>query len=110
MLAARPVIAMGPRTDSSCCCQARNLSWAPVTVLLNAAARSRVCLWVPCNGLPLLLSLSPHSAMCHLSGLLTLLVVSIYVIGCCMASPLLLPPRHNYLWLHTLVLAPVTAK
>ncbi|CAI9549876.1 unnamed protein product [Staurois parvus] len=33
---------MGPRTDSSCCCQARNLSWAPVPPP-HAAARSRVC-------------------------------------------------------------------
>ncbi|CAI9561068.1 unnamed protein product, partial [Staurois parvus] len=54
---------MGPRTDSSCCCQARNLSWAPVPPP-HAAARSRVC-HGSLYGLPLLLSLSPHSAMCH---------------------------------------------
>ncbi|CAI9587059.1 unnamed protein product [Staurois parvus] len=54
---------MGPRTDSSCCCQARNLSWAPVPPP-HAAARSRVC-HGSLYGLPLLLSPSPHSAMCH---------------------------------------------
>ncbi|CAI9538082.1 unnamed protein product, partial [Staurois parvus] len=51
---------MGPRTDSSCCCQARNLPWAPVPPP-HAAARSRVC-HGSLYGLPLLLSLSPHSA------------------------------------------------
>ncbi|CAI9615797.1 unnamed protein product [Staurois parvus] len=55
---------MGPRTDSSCCCQARNLSWAPVKPPPHAAARSRVC-HGSLYGLPLLLSPSPHSAMCH---------------------------------------------
>ncbi|CAI9551081.1 unnamed protein product [Staurois parvus] len=54
---------MVPRTDSSCCCQARNLSWAPVPPP-HAAARSRVC-HGSLYGLPLLLSPSPHSAMCH---------------------------------------------
>ncbi|CAI9532261.1 unnamed protein product [Staurois parvus] len=54
---------MGPRTDSSCCCQARNLSWAAVPPP-HAAARSRVC-HGSLYGLPLLLSPSPHSAMCH---------------------------------------------
>ncbi|CAI9610541.1 unnamed protein product [Staurois parvus] len=80
-----------PRTDSSCCCQARNLPWAPVPPP-HAAARSRVC-HGSLYGLPLLLSLYRHTLpMCHFSGLLTLLVVSIFVIGCCMAIPLLLPP------------------
>ncbi|CAI9546853.1 unnamed protein product [Staurois parvus] len=54
---------MGPCTASSCCCQARNLSWAPVPPP-HAAARSRVC-HGSLYGLPLLLSPSPHSAMCH---------------------------------------------
>ncbi|CAI9614039.1 unnamed protein product, partial [Staurois parvus] len=48
---------------SHCCCQARNLSWAPVPPP-HAAARSRVC-HGSLYGLPLLLSPSPHSAMCH---------------------------------------------
>ncbi|CAI9624058.1 unnamed protein product [Staurois parvus] len=61
--AARPVICHGPPSDSSCCCQARNLSWAPVPPP-HAAARSRVC-HGSLYGLPLLLSPSPHSAMCH---------------------------------------------
>ncbi|CAI9581727.1 unnamed protein product [Staurois parvus] len=37
---------MGPYTASSCCCQVQSLSWVPVRP-------------------PLLLSPSPHSAMCH---------------------------------------------
>ncbi|CAI9552156.1 unnamed protein product, partial [Staurois parvus] len=48
---------------SHCCCQACNLPWAPVPPP-HAAARSTVS-----HGslyrLPLLLSPSPHSAMCH---------------------------------------------
>ncbi|CAI9621356.1 unnamed protein product, partial [Staurois parvus] len=39
---------MGPCTASSCCCQARNLPWAPVPPP-HAAARSRVCLMGPCT-------------------------------------------------------------
>ncbi|CAI9538146.1 unnamed protein product [Staurois parvus] len=81
---------MGPRTDSSCCCQARNLSWAPVPPP-HAAARSRVC-HGSLYGLPLLLSPSPHSAMCPLSGLLTLLVGSIFFHRVLYGLPLLLPP------------------
>ncbi|CAI9618485.1 unnamed protein product [Staurois parvus] len=61
--AARPVICHGPPYHSSCCCQARNLSWAPVPPP-HAAARSRVS-HGSLYGLPLLLSPSPHSAMCH---------------------------------------------
>ncbi|CAI9567584.1 unnamed protein product [Staurois parvus] len=93
MLLPGPECVMGPRTDSSCCCQARNLSWAPVPPP-HAAARSRVC-HGSLYGLPLLLSLSP--TLCHvpLSGLLTLLVVSIFVIGCCMASHCCCLHRHT---------------
>ncbi|CAI9559541.1 unnamed protein product [Staurois parvus] len=44
-------------------------------------------------GPPLLLAPSPHSAMCHFSGLLTLLECSFFVIGCWQITglPLLLP-------------------
>ncbi|CAI9577074.1 unnamed protein product [Staurois parvus] len=71
---------MGPCTASSCCCQARNLPWAPVPPP-HAAARPVICHGAPVPpphaaarsrvshgslyGLPLLLSPSPHSAMCH---------------------------------------------
>ncbi|CAI9595206.1 unnamed protein product, partial [Staurois parvus] len=48
---------------SHCCCQAPNLPWAPVPPP-HAAARSTVC-HGSLYGLPLLLSPSPHSAMCH---------------------------------------------
>ncbi|CAI9536849.1 unnamed protein product, partial [Staurois parvus] len=45
--AARPLICHGPLLPaSSCCCQVQSLSWVPVRP-------------------PLLLSPSPHSAMCH---------------------------------------------
>ncbi|CAI9623292.1 unnamed protein product [Staurois parvus] len=54
---------MGPYTASSCCCQAPNLPWAPIPPP-HAAARSRVS-HGSLYGLPLLLSPSPHSAMCH---------------------------------------------
>ncbi|CAI9536099.1 unnamed protein product [Staurois parvus] len=68
---------MGPRTASSCCCQARNLPWAPVPPP-HAAARSRVS-HGSLYGLPLLLFhrhtlpcatfRSPHTAggfhFCH---------------------------------------------
>ncbi|CAI9539859.1 unnamed protein product, partial [Staurois parvus] len=69
-----------PIPASSCCCQARNLPWAPVPPL-HAAARPLICMgpYIPpphaaarsrvshgsLYGLPLLLSPSPHSAMCH---------------------------------------------
>ncbi|CAI9622097.1 unnamed protein product [Staurois parvus] len=99
---------MGPCTASPCCCQARNLPWAPVPPTPHAAARpvichgplyrllmllarSRVC-HGSLYGLPLLLSLSPHSAMCHFQVSSHCWVVSIFVIGCCMGLPLLLPP------------------
>ncbi|CAI9542113.1 unnamed protein product, partial [Staurois parvus] len=37
---------MGPCTASSCCCQARNLPWAPVPTP-HAAARPVICPWAP---------------------------------------------------------------
>ncbi|CAI9566383.1 unnamed protein product, partial [Staurois parvus] len=84
---------MGPRTDSSCCCQARNLPWAPVPPP-HAAARSRVC-HGSLYGLPF--AAVSIATLCHvpLSGLLTLLVVSIFVIGCCMASHCCCLHRHT---------------
>ncbi|CAI9543403.1 unnamed protein product [Staurois parvus] len=95
-----------PRTDSSCCCQARNLSWAPVPPP-HAAARSRVC-HGSLYGLPLLLSLSPHSAMCHFQ-----VSSHFWWVPFChrvlYGLPLLLPPPPQ-LWLHTLVFGPVTAQ
>ncbi|CAI9597978.1 unnamed protein product [Staurois parvus] len=84
---------MGPRTNSSCCCQARNLSWAPVPPP-HAAARSRVC-HGSLYGLPLLLSPSPHSAMCHFQVSSHTAGVSIFVIGCCMASHCCCLHRHT---------------
>ncbi|CAI9564766.1 unnamed protein product [Staurois parvus] len=95
---------MGPCTDSSCCCQARNLSWAPVPPP-HAAARSRVChgslYGSHCC------CLYRHTLHVPLSGLLTLLVVSIFVIGCVWPPLLLPPPPHcgSTLWFW-----PVTAQ
>ncbi|CAI9548094.1 unnamed protein product [Staurois parvus] len=89
---------MGPYTASSCCCQAPNLPWAPPVPPPHAAARSRVS-HGSLYGLPLLLSPSPHSAMCHFQ-------VSShscwfpFVIGCCMAS--------HCCWLHRHTVAPNT--
>ncbi|CAI9560309.1 unnamed protein product, partial [Staurois parvus] len=48
-----------------CCCQARNLSMGPLYSLLMLLRRSRVCHGVPVRPSHLLLSPSPHSAMCH---------------------------------------------
>ncbi|CAI9602398.1 unnamed protein product, partial [Staurois parvus] len=86
---------------SHCCCQARNLPWTPVPPP-HAAARPVICLWAPvpppnaaarprvCHGSPVRPPIAAVSiaTLCHvpLSGLLTLLVGSIFVIGCCMAS------------------------
>ncbi|CAI9590375.1 unnamed protein product [Staurois parvus] len=110
---------MGPCTASSCCCQARNLPWAPVPTP-HAAARPVIChgplyrllmllpgpecVMGPLYGLPLLLSPSPHSAMClfrspHTAGGFHFCHRVLY------GLPLLLPPPPP-LWLHTLVLAP----
>ncbi|CAI9550234.1 unnamed protein product [Staurois parvus] len=59
----------------------------------------------PLYGLPI--AAVSIATLCHvpLSGLLTLLVVSIFVIGCCMASHCCCRSTAT-LWLHTLVLAP----
>ncbi|CAI9537812.1 unnamed protein product, partial [Staurois parvus] len=83
---------MGPPTDSSCCCQARNLPWAPVPPPHAAASQS--VSWVPVR--PPIAAVS-IATLCHvpLSGLLTLLVVSIFVIGCCMASHCCCLHRHT---------------
>ncbi|CAI9532734.1 unnamed protein product, partial [Staurois parvus] len=100
---------MRPCTASSCCCQARNLPWAPVPTP-HAAARPVIChgplyasscccqvqsvSWVPVR--PPIAAVS-IATLCHvpLSGLLTLLVVSIFVIGCCMASHCCCLHRHT---------------
>ncbi|CAI9597910.1 unnamed protein product, partial [Staurois parvus] len=107
MLLPGPECVMGPCTRAShCCCQARKLPWAPVNRLLMLLP-GPVCSWVPVRP-PLLLSLSPHSAMCHFQVSSHCWWVSIFVIGCCMASHCCC--LHATLWLHTLVLAPVTAQ
>ncbi|CAI9551446.1 unnamed protein product [Staurois parvus] len=92
-----------PRTDSSCCCQARNLSWPLYRLLMLLPGPE--CVMGPCTALPLLLSPSPHSAMCHFQVSSQLLVGSIFVIGCCMAIPIAAASTAT-LWLHTLVLDP----
>ncbi|CAI9590171.1 unnamed protein product, partial [Staurois parvus] len=67
---------MGPCTASSCCCQVQSVSWVPVRPPIAAVSIATLC-HVP------------------LSGLLTLLVVSIFVIGCCMASHCCCLHRHT---------------
>ncbi|CAI9603981.1 unnamed protein product, partial [Staurois parvus] len=72
--AARPLICHGPLYRlPSCCCQVQSLSWVPVRPPIAAVSIATLC-HVP------------------LSGLLTLLVVSIFVIGLLYGLPLLLPP------------------
>ncbi|CAI9592371.1 unnamed protein product [Staurois parvus] len=83
---------MGPCTASSCCCQARNLPWAPVPPP-HAAARPIICHGGPCTAsscccqvqsvswVPVRPPIAAVSiaTLCPvpLSGLLTLLVGSI---------------------------------
>ncbi|CAI9603089.1 unnamed protein product [Staurois parvus] len=109
MLLPGPECVMGPRTDSSCCCQARNLPWAPVPPP-HAAARSRVC-HGSLYGLPLLLLQArnlpwapvptPHAAarpvICHgpLYRLLMLLPGPECVMGPCTASHCCCLHRHT---------------
>ncbi|CAI9577105.1 unnamed protein product [Staurois parvus] len=54
-----------PVPTPHCCCQARNLPWAPVQPPSSCCCPGPECVMGPCTALPLLLSLSPHSAMCH---------------------------------------------
>ncbi|CAI9619652.1 unnamed protein product [Staurois parvus] len=101
---------MGPRTASSCCCQAPNLPWAPVPPP-HAAARSTVChamchfqvsshCWCVSFCHRMLADYVPHIAaarplICHgpLYRLLTLLPGPQCVMGPCTAmAPV--PPRH----------------
>ncbi|CAI9543806.1 unnamed protein product [Staurois parvus] len=84
---------MGPRTDSSCCCQARNLSWAPVPPP-HAAAKVQSVSWVPVR--PPIAAVS-IATLCHvpLSGLFTLLWGFHFFIGCCMASHCCCLHRHT---------------
>ncbi|CAI9560720.1 unnamed protein product, partial [Staurois parvus] len=58
-----------------------NLPWAPVPPPHAAAARSRVS-HGSLYGLPLLLSPSPHSAMCHFQVSSHCWCVPFFVIGC----------------------------
>ncbi|CAI9553290.1 unnamed protein product, partial [Staurois parvus] len=76
--AARHVICHGPLYPpaSSCCCQVQSVSWVPVRPPIAAVSIATLC-HVP------------------LSGLRTLLVVSIFVIGCCMASHCCCLHRHT---------------
>ncbi|CAI9591662.1 unnamed protein product [Staurois parvus] len=69
---------MGPCTTSSCCCQVQSVSWVPVRPPIAAVSIATLC-HVP---------LSQVSSHCWWFP-------SIFVIGCCMALPLLLsPPPH----------------
>ncbi|CAI9624006.1 unnamed protein product [Staurois parvus] len=78
MLLARPVICHGPTCTAS-------------SLLLPG---SRGVCHGSLYGLPLLLSPSPHSAMCHTFRSPHHCWWFHFVIGCCMASHLLPPPPH----------------
>ncbi|CAI9624336.1 unnamed protein product, partial [Staurois parvus] len=60
---------MGPCTASSCCCQARNLSWAPVPPP-HAAARPVICHGPPYRLLMLLPGRNCHGPLYRLLMLL----------------------------------------
>ncbi|CAI9608085.1 unnamed protein product, partial [Staurois parvus] len=78
MLLPGPECVMGPCTASHCCCQARNLPWAPVPTP-HAAARAHNLSWAPVP--------PPHAAarsrVCHgsLYGLPLLLLGPYYAMG-----------------------------
>ncbi|CAI9581533.1 unnamed protein product [Staurois parvus] len=77
MLLPGPVICHGaPVPPPPCCCQVQSVSWVPVRPPIAAVSIATLC-HVP------------------LSGLLTLLVVSIFVIGYCMASHCCCLHRHT---------------
>ncbi|CAI9554229.1 unnamed protein product, partial [Staurois parvus] len=90
LAAARPVICHGPRTASSCCCQVQSVSWVPVRPPIAAVSIATLC-HVP------------------LSGLLTLLVVSIFCHRVLYGLPLLLPPPPHTVAPHS-GFGPVTAQ
>ncbi|CAI9568708.1 unnamed protein product [Staurois parvus] len=87
-----------------CCCQAPNLPWAPIPPP-HAAAKSRVS-HGSLYGLPLLLSPSPHSAMCHFQVSSHCWWCSIIVIGVLYASPLLLASTATPVAPHSFGMAP----
>ncbi|CAI9600511.1 unnamed protein product [Staurois parvus] len=86
---------MGPRTDSSCCCQARNLPWAPVPPP-HAACQVQSVSWVSPVRPPIAAVSIAHTLPCatfrspHTAG-----GFSIFVIGCCMASHCCCLHRHT---------------
>ncbi|CAI9541157.1 unnamed protein product [Staurois parvus] len=84
---------MGPRTNSSCCCQAV-ICHGPLYRLLMLLPGPE-CVMGPCTGLPLLLSPSPHSAMCHFQVSSHTAGGFHFVIGCCMASHCCCLHRHT---------------
>ncbi|CAI9561381.1 unnamed protein product [Staurois parvus] len=119
---------MGPYTASSCCCQPRNLPWGPVpTPHCCCQARKSVmgpcyasscclpgpeCVMGPCTAFPLLLSLfatlCQSFLVCHFQVSLTLLVCSIFVIGCLYGLPFAAaPPPPTTVAPHSWFLAPV---
>ncbi|CAI9581139.1 unnamed protein product [Staurois parvus] len=78
---------MGPRTvNSHAAAKARNLSWAPVRLLMLLPGPECVMVPVIDHGLPLLLSPSPHSAMCHFQVSSHCWWVPFFHRRCCMAS------------------------
>ncbi|CAI9554230.1 unnamed protein product [Staurois parvus] len=81
---------MGPCTTSSCCCQVQSVSWVPVRPPIAAVSIATLC-HVP------------------LSGLLTLLVVSIFCHRVLYGLPLLLPPPPHTVAPHS-GFGPVTAQ
>ncbi|CAI9555667.1 unnamed protein product [Staurois parvus] len=84
---------MGPRTASSCCCQACNLPWAPVRLLmllpgpesLMGPCTASHCCCLHRHTLPCATFRSPHTAG-----------VFHFVIGCCsIASHCCCPPPQH---------------
>ncbi|CAI9536046.1 unnamed protein product [Staurois parvus] len=81
-----------PRTDSSCCCQARNLPWALYRLLMLLPGPE--CVMGPCTASHCC-CLYRHTLPCATFRSPHMLVVSIFVIGCCMASHCCCLHRHT---------------
>ncbi|CAI9621267.1 unnamed protein product [Staurois parvus] len=83
---------MGPRTDSSCCCQARNLPWAPLYQASSCCCQVQSVSWDPLRPPIAAVSIAnTHSAMCHFEVSSHCWCVQFFDIGC-VCLPLLLPP------------------
>ncbi|CAI9585257.1 unnamed protein product [Staurois parvus] len=99
---------MGPRTDLHHAAARPVICHGPLYRLLMLLPGPE-CVMGPCMASHCCCLYRTHSAMCHFQVSLTLLVVSIFVIGCCMAPPIAAASTAT-LWLQHSGFGPVTAQ